>query len=157
MDVIPRELVSRPAILILRALARSKVPLFASELLRSTGMSPGQFYPVARAMAEAGLVAEVGADQLHPLWAITPKGRMFLEKYEELLRTLSSSAPPSPPPKASVKFFSTGRVARLLGVTDRTVRDWIKQGRIRAERTIGGHYRIPEDEVLRLLRAGGPG
>ena len=48
-----------------------------------------------------------------------------------------------------------GEVARLLGVSPTTVRRWILSGRIRAERTPGGHYRIPESEVRRLL--GRPG
>jgi len=51
--------------------------------------------------------------------------------------------------------YRVGEVARLLGVSPTTVRRWILSGRIRAERTPGGHYRIPESEVRRLL--GRPG
>lgn len=32
-----------------------------------------------------------------------------------------------------------------------TVRRWIKAGKIRAKRTVGGEYRIPESEIKRLL------
>jgi putative resolvase len=40
---------------------------------------------------------------------------------------------------------------RLLGVSYVTLRRWIKEGKVRAVRTIGGKYRIPESEVRRLL------
>ena len=40
---------------------------------------------------------------------------------------------------------------RLLGVSYVTLRRFIKEGKIRAIRTIGGKYRIPESEVKRLL------
>lgn len=42
-------------------------------------------------------------------------------------------------------------LARSLGVAARTVREWCEQGRIRAARTAGGHWRIPRDEADRLL------
>jgi putative resolvase len=40
---------------------------------------------------------------------------------------------------------------RLLGVSYVTLRRWIKEGKVRAVRTIGGKYRIPESEIRRLL------
>ncbi len=42
-------------------------------------------------------------------------------------------------------------VCRVLGVSYVTLRRWIKEGKIRAVRTLGGKYRIPESEVKRLL------
>ncbi len=42
-------------------------------------------------------------------------------------------------------------VCRLLGVSYVTLRRWIKEGKIRAVRTLGGKYRILESEVERLL------
>ena len=51
--------------------------------------------------------------------------------------------------------YRTGEVAKALSVSRKTVRKWIKEGKIKAERTLGGQYRIPESEVRRLL--GKPG
>jgi excisionase family DNA binding protein len=41
--------------------------------------------------------------------------------------------------------------ARLLGVTQRCLRRWVQEGRIRAVRTAGGHYRYPLDSVLQII------
>jgi excisionase family DNA binding protein len=41
--------------------------------------------------------------------------------------------------------------ARLLGVTERCLRRWAQEGRIRAVRTAGGHYRYPLDSVLQII------
>ena len=49
-----------------------------------------------------------------------------------------------------MKLYRTGKVAEMLGVHKVTVIRWIKQGKIRAVR-IGKEFRIPEDEVKRLL------
>jgi excisionase family DNA binding protein len=38
---------------------------------------------------------------------------------------------------------STGEVARRLGVSAPTVKKWIREGRLEAFRTPGGHHRIP--------------
>jgi excisionase family DNA binding protein len=49
-----------------------------------------------------------------------------------------------------VRLLSTGRAASLCGVTKDSVLKWIRKGKLRAERTVGGHFRIdPRD--LRLL------
>lgn len=42
-------------------------------------------------------------------------------------------------------------LARSLGVAARTVRVWCELGKLRALRTVGGHWRIPRDEADRLL------
>jgi excisionase family DNA binding protein len=47
--------------------------------------------------------------------------------------------------------LSTGKVARLLSVTPDTVLKWIKSGRLPAQRTAGGHYRVARAEVDRLV------
>lgn len=49
------------------------------------------------------------------------------------------------------KMYTTGEVARLLGVDYVTVARWARDGKIKAVRTPGGHWRIPESEVKRLL------
>ena len=53
-------------------------------------------------------------------------------------------------------FYSTGQVARQLGITLATVRLLCENGVIAAETTPGGHLRIPESEVKRLKRDGLP-
>ena len=49
------------------------------------------------------------------------------------------------------KMYSTGEVAEMLGVDYATVARWARTGKIKAIRTVGGHWRIPESEVKRLL------
>lgn len=47
--------------------------------------------------------------------------------------------------------------ARRLGVSYPTVKQWIYRGEIRTRRTAGGHHRVPETEITRLLaRSGSP-
>jgi len=50
-----------------------------------------------------------------------------------------------------MKLYRTGKVAEILGVNRVTVIRWIKQGRIKAV-IVGREYRIPEDEVKRMLK-----
>src|SRR4051794_36883748 len=52
---------------------------------------------------------------------------------------------------ATVKqFCRVEEVAELLGVTPQTIRNWIREGKIRAQR-FGRPHLIPVDEVARLL------
>ncbi len=46
--------------------------------------------------------------------------------------------------------YSTGKVARILGVARYTVRRWIREGRVKAVR-VNGRWRIPESEIKKLL------
>ncbi|MCE4621621.1 MAG: IS607 family transposase [Desulfurococcales archaeon] len=48
------------------------------------------------------------------------------------------------------RHYSTRQVCEILGIANRTLRRWIKEGRIRAV-NINGRWRIPESEVKRLL------
>jgi molybdopterin-binding protein len=45
--------------------------------------------------------------------------------------------------------------ARRLGVSYPTVKQWIYRGAMRTRRTAGGHHRVPETEIDRLLARGG--
>ncbi len=49
-------------------------------------------------------------------------------------------------------YLTTTEFARLCGVSRFTIINWVKRGRIKAIKTAGGHYRIPETEALSLLR-----
>ncbi len=48
-------------------------------------------------------------------------------------------------------LLTTGKAARLCSVKPDTVLKWIKKGRLRAVRTAGGHYRVEERDIARLL------
>ena len=53
--------------------------------------------------------------------------------------------------KVAMKLYRTGKAAEMLGVSRVTVIRWIKRGRIKAVR-VGKEFRVPEDEVRRLLK-----
>ena len=54
------------------------------------------------------------------------------------------------------EFMRLADVARHLGIGDTTLKRWADEGRIRCERTLGGHRRFPRVEVLRVkARLGG--
>ena len=48
-------------------------------------------------------------------------------------------------------YMTTTKLAGICGVSRFTIINWIKQGRIKAIRTVGRHYRIPVSEALSLL------
>ena len=45
------------------------------------------------------------------------------------------------------KAYTTFEAAKICHVTHHSIKNWIKQGLIRASRTPGGHYRILEDDL----------
>jgi len=54
------------------------------------------------------------------------------------------------------KFLTTGKAAALCSVTPDTVLKWIKSGKIPANRTPGGHHRIPHSVLLRITEGRQP-
>uniref|UniRef100_A0A7C4FHV8 IS607 family transposase n=1 Tax=Ignisphaera aggregans TaxID=334771 RepID=A0A7C4FHV8_9CREN len=48
------------------------------------------------------------------------------------------------------RHYSTREVCEILGIANRTLRRWIREGRVRAV-NINGRWRIPESEVKMLL------
>jgi molybdopterin-binding protein len=48
-------------------------------------------------------------------------------------------------------LLSPREAARRLGVSYPTLKQWIYKGSIRTRRTAGGHHRVPDTEVDRLL------
>lgn len=50
------------------------------------------------------------------------------------------------------RYFTTHQVATWLGVSLATIANWERQGRLRAQRTPGGHRRIALGELLRFCR-----
>ncbi|MGE5814138.1 MAG: TOBE domain-containing protein [Acidobacteriota bacterium] len=54
-------------------------------------------------------------------------------------------------------MLSVRDAAERLGVSYPTIKQWIYKGSLRTVRTEGGHHRVPESEVERLLlRRGAP-
>jgi excisionase family DNA binding protein len=49
------------------------------------------------------------------------------------------------------KLYSTGKTAKMLGIHFLTLKKWIYAGKVKAIKTLGGQYRIPESEIRRLL------
>jgi len=49
--------------------------------------------------------------------------------------------------EVKMNMMSTGQASKLLSVTPDTILKWIKQGKIPAIRTPGGHYRISGDDI----------
>jgi excisionase family DNA binding protein len=45
------------------------------------------------------------------------------------------------------EFLTTSQAARLLSVSPDTVLKWVKAGKIKSKRTLGGHFRIPTSEI----------
>ncbi len=56
-------------------------------------------------------------------------------------------------PKIKVKQnYTPNDVGSLLGVHHNTIKNWIKSKQIVAFQTVGGHYRVPRREVVRLIK-----
>jgi molybdopterin-binding protein len=50
-----------------------------------------------------------------------------------------------------MELLTPRQAARRLGVSYPTLKQWIYNGSIRTRRTAGGHHRVPEAEIDRLL------
>lgn len=57
-------------------------------------------------------------------------------------------------PGGSAGHWTTGQLARLLGVHDSSVRRWCARGLVPAEQTDGKHWRIANAVAQSLLRSG---
>ena len=56
-------------------------------------------------------------------------------------------------PKIKVKQnYTPNDVGALLGVHHNTIKNWIKGKNVVAFQTVGGHYRVPRREVVRLIK-----
>ena len=52
------------------------------------------------------------------------------------------------------RLLTSAQVADLFRVNPKTVTRWTAAGKLRCTRTLGGHRRYYEDEVMTLLREG---
>src|SRR4051795_11060322 len=72
-------------------------------------------------------------------------------KREELLAELFGGN--GVPPMLAGRLLRTREVAQLFQVSERTVAEWARRGRIPSVRTPGGHRLYPADQVRRLVGA----
>ncbi len=49
------------------------------------------------------------------------------------------------------KTLTPREAATVLGVSYSTLKLWIYQGKLKSEKTHGGHHRVPEGEILRMI------
>ena len=49
------------------------------------------------------------------------------------------------------KLLTPRKAASVLGIGYGTLKQWIYHGKIRSEKTGGGHHRIPESEIDRII------
>jgi excisionase family DNA binding protein len=48
------------------------------------------------------------------------------------------------------RLFKVSDVAKTFGVDRHTIVRWIRSGRLKSQKTVGGHNRISEKEIIRL-------
>lgn len=49
------------------------------------------------------------------------------------------------------KYYTSTYLSNILGVTVATINNWINSGDLPGFRTLGGHYRIPQDSLISFL------
>ena len=54
------------------------------------------------------------------------------------------------------ELYTPRDAAERLGISYPTIKQWLYRGKLRAVKTPGGHYRIPEREIRALLHPGEP-
>lgn len=52
----------------------------------------------------------------------------------------------------SVSWISTKKAAELLGVCQRTIQNWVDEGKLKSTRTAGGHRRLNPEDIRKLLQ-----
>lgn len=56
---------------------------------------------------------------------------------------------------STVRFLTTNQIAGMIGVSERTVANWIDRRHIDAHRTPGGHRRVSPDDLVQFLQGRG--
>ncbi len=54
-------------------------------------------------------------------------------------------------PSSMPKLYTPRDAAQVLGISYASLKQWIYQGKLKSLQTLGGHHRIPESEIDRLL------
>ena len=53
----------------------------------------------------------------------------------------------------SQEWISTKKAAELIGVSQRTIQNWVDDGKLMCSKTAGGHRRLNPDEVSKFLKS----
>lgn len=86
-----------------------------------------------------------------------PKGQLMSQSSASSSANTTQAAAPQPRlPETPERLLRLKQAAAYLGVSEKTVLRWTREGRISAQRTLGGQRRFPEREVLRALRQKNP-
>lgn len=78
-------------------------------------------------------------------------------RQREVLLTDLFGAGDAVPREVSERLLRTCDVALLFQVSERTVSEWARKGRVPSVRTPGGHRRYPADQIRQLLVNGRTG
>jgi excisionase family DNA binding protein len=70
------------------------------------------------------------------------------DRRQELLTSLFGSQVPA---NLKSQLLRTSDVAALFHVSERTISDWARRGRIPSVQTPGGHRRYPAAEIRRIM------
>lgn len=49
-------------------------------------------------------------------------------------------------------FLKTKELAKILGVSEATIKNWSREGLLKFHKTIGGHRRFPIEEILKFIK-----
>jgi len=52
------------------------------------------------------------------------------------------------------RLLAPREAAHILGISYPTLKQWIYRGKLKTAKTPGGHHRVPESEIDRLIAAG---
>jgi molybdopterin-binding protein len=52
-----------------------------------------------------------------------------------------------------MSLLKLNEAAEVIGISYPTIKQWIYRGKIRSVKTAGGHHRIPQEEIDRILNA----
>jgi len=52
---------------------------------------------------------------------------------------------------AEMNLLKLKEAAEMLGISFPTIKQWIYKGKVRSVKTAGGHHRIPQEEIDRIL------
>ena len=79
------------------------------------------------------------------------------KRQREALLTDLFGAGSEVPSEVSERLLRTCDVALLFQVSERTVSEWARKGRVPSVRTPGGHRRYPAEQIRQLLLDGRSG
>ena len=98
----------------------------------------------------------------HPLWLLAnlllppTSGAERLAALESTLARIEKGLKASQAASPDKHAYTVGEVAELAKLSEWTVRNACNKGRIKAEKSPDGRWRIPRDELIRIQNEGLP-